>query len=398
MGVFFVYILKSSICLVLFYFFYKLLLSRDTFHRFNRIALSGLVLLSIVIPFIQITVKEPVTIQQSFIDLEQVLVQVSSQMKYDATPFWIKIVLSIYFVGCIFFLCRLIYSGYRLYWITRKGRHKRLESGIHLITLSEPVSPFSWMNCIVISEKDLKENGVEIITHETAHVKAHHSVDIIFTELCILFHWFNPVIWLIKKEFENIHEYEADASVLSHGIDAKKYQLLLIRKAVGSQRFTSMANSFNHSSLKKRISMMLKSKSNPMARLKYFFVLPLTAFTIAVFARPEINQELKKVSSVKISKNNPIEERVNLTNQREDIIVSVNNSTNKPEDSQSFTLEKSKEPLVLLDGKEISYSEMNEIDTQTIESVNVIKEPDESIKQYGAKGVNGVIIITSKKP
>ena len=152
--------------------------------------------------------------------------------------------------------------------------------GIHLILTDKPVVPFSWMRTIVISRKDFEESGIEIMTHEMAHIRARHSVDMLICSFCVILQWFNPAVWLLKQELENIHEYEADESVINHGIDAKHYQLLLIKKAVGSQRFTSMANSFNHSKLKKRITMMLKRKSNPWARLKYLYVLPLTAVAV----------------------------------------------------------------------------------------------------------------------
>lgn len=157
-----------------------------------------------------------------------------------------------------------------------------------------------------------EESGIEIMTHEMAHIKARHSIDLLISEICILFHWFNPSVWLLRQELQNIHEYEADESVLNQGVDAKRYQLLLIKKAVGAQRFTSMANSFNHSSLKKRIAMMLKQKSSPWARLKYLYVLPLAALTVVAFARPEISHELEKISSVKISEIIPVQEKKSL--------------------------------------------------------------------------------------
>ena len=115
------------------------------------------------------------------------------------------------------------------------------------------------MKFVVISEKDLKENGEEILTHEYAHIRKRHSIDLLIADICIFFQWFNPASWLLKQELQNIHEFEADESVIAQGIDAKKYQLLLIKKAVGT-RLYSMANSFNHSSLKKRITMMLKKE------------------------------------------------------------------------------------------------------------------------------------------
>lgn len=112
------------------------------------------------------------------------------------------------------------------------------------------VAPFSWMKYIVISRQDYEENGREILIHEKEHIRLKHSYDLLFLQLYQVIYWFNPVAWLLKRELQIIHEYEADEKVLQTGIDAKKYQLLLIKKAVGSQRFTSMTNSFNHSKLK----------------------------------------------------------------------------------------------------------------------------------------------------
>lgn len=303
MGAFFVYILKSSVCLIAFYLFYRLLLSRDTFHRFNRLALLGLVLLSVIIPFIRFSVKEPVIMQQSLLDIEQLLMMVSvTPNEITAnTPLWVYFILWMYIMGGIIFGSRFIYCLYHMYKIIHKGEETHLDKGIHLFITKESITPFSWMKYIVVSQKDMNESGREILAHETAHIRNNHSIDLLIAEICILLHWFNPASWLIKQELQNIHEYEADESVIQQGIDAKKYQLLLIKKAVGSQRFNSMANSFNHSSLKKRITMMLKRKSNPWARLKYLFVLPLAAFTIAAFARPEISRELEKISIVKIN-------------------------------------------------------------------------------------------------
>ena len=83
---------------------------------------------------------------------------------------------------------------------------------------------------VLISEKDLKENGEEILTHEYAHIRKRHSIDLLIADICIFFQWFNPASWLLKQELQNIHEFEADESVIAQGIDAKKYQLLLIKK------------------------------------------------------------------------------------------------------------------------------------------------------------------------
>lgn len=312
MGDFFVYILKSSVCLATFYLFYRLLLSRETFHRFNRIALLSVIILSVVIPFIRIMTEEPVALQRPMQNLEYLLQMAQMQTEVEVQTgdsFWLPLLFVVYLVGCLFFFGRFLYSTLWIYRTIRKGEKQLLPDGKKLVVTAENISPFSWMGHIVISRKDMEEGGEEILTHEMAHIRARHSIDMLVCSICVVLQWFNPAVWLLKQELQNIHEYEADENVISNGVEAKKYQLLLIKKAVGSQRFTSMANSFNHSSLKKRIAMMLKQKSSPWARLKYLYVLPLAALTVVAFARPEISHELEKISSVKISEIIPVQEK-----------------------------------------------------------------------------------------
>jgi len=122
----------------------------------------------------------------------------------------------------------------------------------------------------------------------------------LLVDVCILIQWFNPAAWLLKQELQTIHEYEADDTVLACGVNARDYQMLLIKKAVGA-RLYSIANNLNHSSLKKRITMMIKKKSNPWARAKYLYVLPLAAMAVVAFARPEVSNELDEISSVKVN-------------------------------------------------------------------------------------------------
>ena len=308
MGVFFIYILKSSVCLVLFYLFFRLLLSKETFHRFNRMALLGVLFFSLLIPCIEVTTRHQVEVQQAVLSIEQLLLMA----ELEATPAnvgavqetsaisWVQIVLLVYLAGILFLACRNIYSLICLFRLVHSGKHEKLEKGVTLVVHNQEIAPFSWMNYIVISRKDLEENGREILIHEMAHIHHRHSVDLLVADICIFFQWFNPGAWLLKQELQNVHEYEADETVINEGVNAKEYQLLLIKKAVGT-RLYSMANSFNHSKLKKRITMMLKEKSNPWARLKYLYVLPLAAIAVTAFARPEISEKMEEISAVKVN-------------------------------------------------------------------------------------------------
>ena len=308
MGVFFIYILKSSVCLVLFYLFFRLLLSKETFHRFNRMALLGVLFFSLLIPCIEVTTRHQVEVQQAMLSIEQLLLMAESEPTpvevgaVQETPAisWVQIVLLVYLAGILFLVCRNIYSLICLFRLVHSGKHEKLEKGVTLVVHNQEIAPFSWMKYIVISRKDLEENGREILIHEMAHIHHRHLVDLLVADICIFFQWFNPGAWLLKQELQNIHEYEADETVINEGVNAKEYQLLLIKKAVGT-RLYSMANSFNHSKLKKRITMMLKEKSNPWARLKYLYVLPLAAIAVTAFARPEISEKMEEISAVKVN-------------------------------------------------------------------------------------------------
>ena len=305
MGVFFVYMLKSSVCLAMFYLFYRMLLSKETFHRFNRIALLGVLALSCLLPLIEVTTAEASELGQPFLELEEMVLTVGAEsedvLTETSSPFpWRALMLLVYIGGILFFVLRHLWSLGRMVRLIRASRRETLKGGITLFVHREKVVPFSWMNMIAVSEEDLEENRNAILTHERAHIKNCHSWDLLLAEVCIFFQWFNPAAWLLKQELQTIHEYEADEWVINNGIDAKTYQLLIIKKAVGA-RLYSIANSFNHSSLKKRITMMIKKKSNPWARLKYLYVLPLATVAVAAFARPEVSNQLDEISSVKVN-------------------------------------------------------------------------------------------------
>ena len=454
MGDFFVYILKSSVCLAAFYLFYRLLLSRETFHRFNRIALLGVIILSVAIPFIRIMTDEPVAIQRPLQNLEYLLQMAQMQTEIQvqtSQSFWLPLLFVVYLVGCVFFFARFLYSTIRICRMIGMGEKQVLPDGSKLVVTDETVCPFSWMGYIVISQKDMEESGEEILTHEMAHIRARHSVDMLICSFCVILQWFNPAVWLLKQELENIHEYEADESVINHGVDAKQYQLLLIKKAVGSQRFTSMANSFNHSKLKKRITMMLKRKSNPWARLKYLYVLPLTAVAVVAFARPEISRELGKISSAKISEIVPVKEVIE-PKKAEPVVEAVPAPVEKPavkevvasapqvvkviktetranKDSITQEKEKTENPLevmqqlldnfskdaedrmrnikqrvemsrnlILIDNEVATYEELDKVSPENIHSFSMSPKDgcEEILAKYNASDKQGVISVVTK--
>lgn len=301
------YILKSTICLTLFYLGFKALLSNDTFFRFNRWVLLGGIGICMLLPAIKIQTSEPLLIQQPIIHLEKIIVgEEPVAASYTATnpkimplsgtsrlmeiDCGLLIGLS-YVAGCAFCLIMTLLSFRKMFAMIWSGR-KLPYRHYTLIITPTPVSPFSWGCYIILSEEDYEKYPDEILVHEMMHLKSHHSADLLFMEIILLLHWFNPAVWLLKRELKDIHEYQADKGVLAQGIDATKYQLLLVKKAVGASLYT-LANSFNHSKIKKRITMMLKGKSNNLARLKLLLLVPVGLIVLNAFARPEVDRQLE---------------------------------------------------------------------------------------------------------
>ena len=272
------YIAECALCLALLYLPFWGLLRKDTFFQFNRFVLLAITVLSFILPWInipeitsQLAPSETISIQ-----LEEINVMISGKVLSENIS-WKTILAFIYLSGSVTCLLYKITDLVRLIrFIPRGCLWVHTENGIHIHCHAHDVVPFSWMNHIVISEKDYEENGHNILLHEQAHIACGHSWDVLWLSFVEVLQWFNPFVWMLSKEIQDIHEYEADSTVLRKGINARDYQLLIIQKVVGSGSYT-FANNFNHSSLKKRITMMIKEKSNPWARVKYLYLLPIVA-------------------------------------------------------------------------------------------------------------------------
>lgn len=295
MGMFFIYSIKVAICLAAFYLFYKLLLSRDTFHAFNRATLLLLMLLSLVLPFVNISVDEPTVAYDGMVQIEQLLAMgVVDDGPAPSGPTLIQVLFAIYIIGVALFLVGEICSLVRLHRLISGKYSVTTAEGIKIVVIDDDVAPFSWFNNIVISRSDYESGRSEILIHEKAHIARRHSLDIMLCNMLLIFQWFNPAAWLLRRELQNIHEYEADEAVIQSGADASEYQLLLIRKAVGERLFC-MANNLNHNSLKKRITMMLIKKSNPWNRAKILLTVPVAAVAVVAFATPKAESLSKEI-------------------------------------------------------------------------------------------------------
>lgn len=418
MGLFFIHIIKSSLCLVFFYLAYKVLLSRETFYKVNRMVLLLIIVGSVLLPFVELTVSQPAvaTLPTRLKNIETIILQKQPRVNQpeaasgDNFYTWL---LFIYLSGALVQLFITVVNFIKIYRLTHRAKKLSYE-GYQLAVADREQSPFSWGNYIVLSKADYQNQPEIIIQHELIHLKKYHSIDLLIAELAIIVLWFNPTIWLLKKEMKDNHEFEVDDTLIQQGVDAKEYQLLLIRKAVGEKLY-SVANTFNQSSLTKRIRMMLRHRSNPWARLKYICIIALTFFSVLAFARPEVATKLKGVSTQKLGKliQKQVAEITSDANKPAEVAVpqqqaqtkpvkkqvteqqapQADNTTSVAEVKQNNTSANPNSPLCIVNEREITYSQFEQILPDEIKTVRVLQK-DEAVDKYGTKGKNGAIIIT----
>ena len=300
------YALKSALLLTLLYGGFSALLSRETFHRFNRMLLLGILVLSMVLPAVHITIPVEQKTQNTLtLPLPSVMEDSEyTQEQYSTdgviTPLprkeWQRESLeslksldlqTIYIIGLfVAFVC-FVHRGVLLARSLRGGLRLRDEQGNTIVVKGGTLPPFSFMHWIAINVSDYEQHRRSILTHEQAHARLGHSWDLLLLEMVQVVQWFNPFAWLLGRELKAIHEYEADEAVICQGIDAKQYQQLLVIKAVGN-RLQLFANTLNRGSLKKRINMMQQQKSNRWRMLRAAFAIPVATLAVIAFATPEV--------------------------------------------------------------------------------------------------------------
>ena len=285
---FLVYDAKVAVALLVFYLFYRFLLKKETFHRFNRVVLVGTAVLSFLLPLCIITIHKPMETAAPLVTEPAMVAELPEQelapLVQVSEPWWHVALTILFWAGVAFVLGRVLISILSILRIIRQGEPVRKEDGCRILVTERDIDPFSWMKDIVLSRKDWEIPHESILAHEKAHIAYGHSIEILLVDVLSALQWFNPAIWMLRADLKELHEYEADDAVLRAGADLREYQYLLIRKAVSKSGY-SVANSFNHSILKNRITMMSKSRS-PLSRgLRALWLLPLVCLAICLQAR-----------------------------------------------------------------------------------------------------------------
>ena len=293
----FIILLKINLVLLLFAATYYLVLRRLTFYVLNRCFLVFGIIFSTAYPFIDLT---------EFFHRQKVVAYLPelNQKAAELVPsgFFINnwpYLSTLFYVGVLVMTIRLAIQFISLYRIHRKSNPSTV-ANYKVRTLDESVSPFSFWQTIYVNPSLHNEKELNtILAHETVHVKQWHSIDIILAELSVVFYWFNPGVWLMKKAVKENLEFITDQKILKKGMDRKSYQYSLL--GVG-QLNTSVAivNNFNLSDLKKRIKMMNVKRSSKLTLSRYALALPVLLLTTLAFtiSKKEVKAHLPQLAKI----------------------------------------------------------------------------------------------------
>ena len=293
---FLTYELKVAVLIAVFYIFWRLLVANETWHRLNRIVLIATAIASFVLPFCVITIHQTVEVMPPAESIPTVVADLNSATHESGIPNplqqvvpqksfnWLLPLTILYIIGVVVVLSRMLLSLWRLHRMRTEGEIHPLSDGYRMAVCEKVSTPFSWWNTVFMNRKDFEEGATALLTHELGHIRLHHSADVVLVELLTALQWFNPAMWMLRADLRTIHEYEADQQVLSHGFNDIQYLQLLIRKAAVQSGY-SLANGISNSALKKRVTMIMKPKSNHRQWLRFAYLLPIIAVSLAMSAR-----------------------------------------------------------------------------------------------------------------
>ena len=271
------------------------------------------------------------------------------------------------------------------------------------------------MHYIVLSHSDYEAQDASILAHERGHIRRHHSLDLLLVDTLTALQWFNPAMWMLRQDLRAIHEYEADAAVLSQGINMRQYQYLLIQKAVSHCGY-SVANGISHSTLKNRIDMMLNKKSSSASLLKLLALVPIVGAALALNAETvtdyvyaektpqKVVKKGKKAAQVKVN-DKTIEVKTDkdvITG--ENVTVELNADKKKSMGKKLVFLDEvleGSEPLIVIDGKVATIEQLKALDQEEIDNITVLKNAKEPLEEYAkafnADTSNGILFINTKE-
>ncbi len=420
MTLFLTYELKVAVLIVVFYIFWRLLVANETWHRLNRIVLLSTAVASFLLPLCVITIHQTVLVEgggwmveedypKAGISPSTFILPSSSDVPRSERPFnWQLLLILIYIIGVIVVLMKMLLSLWQLHRIAAESEIHFLAYGRRIAVSEKAKSPFSWWKTVFLNHQDFEEGTTALLTHELGHLRLHHSADVLLVELLTALQWFNPAMWMLRADLRTIHEYEADQHVLSHGFNDIQYLQLLIRKAAGQSGY-SLANGISNSTLKNRVTMIMKTKSNRNSMWKLLVLVPVIGVTLALNAETvtdvvyKNDQPQKQVPVKKGNKKMTVKtgsnQTIKVVEQDKTVTAEAGEQQEKEPNAAVLILntkQKGEEPLLIVDGKIATIDQVRALPRESVARVATMREKT-AIKSYGEKAKYGALIVTTVK-
>lgn len=370
MGAIAVYVIKSALLLTAMFLAYKLTAGRLKCASLRRCVLLTIYVLCLVAPVAADLLPMAVTKVGS--DTVAVVGTGTFAKGTIATHIWINVLLVVMGVGASV-VALMTMAG--LLWIAKCwicGRNI-LVGNLRVTVVSSPeISPFSFGGHIFLSEKDFEAYNEMVIAHESSHVRHCHYLDLLLGRAVAITQWWNPFAWMMLRELQSVHEYQADEDVIAQGFSAYDYQYLLLEKTVGS-KFQLMADCLNHTPLKARLKMMNRKESAMPSRLLIALCVPAMIVGLMVVSSKSFAAYMQPVATA-------------FDTTKSEVIVIRSDDFNKK--SKEKDEQPSPNPDVMINGKIVEYNSLSSLNPQKIKDITVTKDNDEH--------PNGLLIINLK--
>ena len=412
---------KAALLTFVFVLMYRLLLRRETFHGLKRGALMLSLVLSYVLPVTVITVHRdisnspvaqtavsaqpaatPVNQIQPFSPVAQtsapapsVLASESATIqapavRKDYTAVLLRILLAAYLAGLIVMLLLRVRSILKVSAIVRGGETVERGDGYRIVVTDKNVSPFSWLGTIVVSKKDYAGIDSNVLRHEKAHIAHGHPMELMLLDFMSLFQWFNPAVWVLRRDLCLVHEQQADADVLKSVPDARPYQFMLLSQSQGGLAFNIVA-SFNGNGVESRIDMMNRKRSGRRQMLRFLYLPLVMCISLTLTA----NVAYDKISGESTVSSDTVY-TYTVNGQEGKIVVLDMNTLTLGNEHLGIGRKPDNDLIYIVDGKIVDRETVNNIRFMDIKNqLTVIDKAATDL--YGPEAVNGVKIIETKE-
>lgn len=352
MGLLVAYSIKTALLLSVMFAVYMLTMSQVKDATIRRASIIGIYILSLALPLVNFSRNSEKiivpTVQFQQIDAEAVPVsEPMSMIAFD--------VISILFIaGMVIMACFSLFSIILMLKFSFRAKTKMYYGYKLKIIDDKKVSPFCFGGNIYISESDYSAIPKMILAHEMSHIRHWHFIDLIIARTILILQWWNPCAWLIVRELQQVHEFQADSDVLKSGFDCKEYQYLLLSRSVGSFKVPFVSNGFKHSKLKNRLKMLNREESGKIKRLTSLILIPGAVIAVMLLSTPLVSSVTRSFS-----------ESFDNESTAENIAVTPDHTSG--------------EPYLTINGEAFDASMISRIKTENIQEITVFKD---STKNY----------------